>query len=156
MDGLLEFQGPCRRLVTVTAPDDLSFTIPSGKVLGVDAVAHAQTSFIVVITLKLTRAIESDFLSGTAPLVLFRTLVWPVLGFAFYCGVYASARSMAERQDRVQRIALPMSQPITFSYFIVIITGANNSASTFFKFHVYVAPTTPFATPLLAGVRVIS
>lgn len=43
---------------------------------------------------------------GTTPLLIASTLVWLVLGYAFYCWVYAAAGSTASRQDQVQSLTL--------------------------------------------------
>ena len=56
-------------------------------------------------------------------------LVWLVLGYAFYCWVYAAAGSMAERQDQVQSLALPLSIPIMFGYIFSLTTASSGNAS---------------------------
>ena len=55
--------------------------------------------------------------------MLVSTLVWLVLGYAFYCWVYAAAGSMAERQDQVQSLAFPLSLPIIFGYIVAAHRG---------------------------------
>ena len=45
------------------------------------------------------------------PIEVASALLWLVLGYAFYCWVYAAAASMAERQDQVQSLALPAQPP---------------------------------------------
>ena len=52
--------------------------------------------------------------------MLVSTLVWLVLGYAFYCWVYAAAGSLAERQDQVQTLAFPLSVPIIFGYIMAL------------------------------------
>jgi len=73
----------------------------AGKVLGIGLVAFAQAALIVAFALVLASSVGSDLLKGTAPLVLISTLLWLVLGYGFYCWVYAAAGSMASRQDQV-------------------------------------------------------
>ncbi len=46
--------------------------------------------------------------------------MWLVLGYAFYCWVYAAAGSMAERQDQVQSLAFPLSLPLIFGYIMAL------------------------------------
>lgn len=123
----------------------------TGKVLGIGLVAFAQASLIVGFALILAAAVGSDLLHGTAPLVVVSTLVWLVLGYAFYCWVYAAAGSMAERQDQVQSLALPLNLPIVFGYIMALTTASSGSASTFFKVLAYLPPTAPFAMPVLVG-----
>ncbi len=123
----------------------------SGKVLGIGAVAFAQASLIVGFALVLAKATGSSFLHGTAPLALASTLLWLFLGFAFYCWVYAAAGSMAERQDQVQSLAIPLSIPMIFGYIFSITAASSGSASSFFKVLAYFPPTAPFAMPILVG-----
>ena len=73
-------------------------------------------------------AVGSDLLHGTAPLVLACELLWLVLGYAFYCWVYAAAGSMAERQDQVQTLALPLSIPILLGYIFSITVASSGNA----------------------------
>ncbi|MGO9912031.1 MAG: ABC transporter permease [Acidimicrobiales bacterium] len=123
----------------------------AGKVLGIGLVALAQASLIVVFALVLAKAVGSDLLKGTAPVVLVSTLVWLVLGYAFYCWVYAAAGSMAERQDQVQSMAFPLSLPIIAGYIISLITLTAGGPSTFFDVLAYLPPTAPFAMPVLVA-----
>jgi ABC-2 type transport system permease protein len=123
----------------------------TGKVLGIGLVAFVQASAIVVFALVLAKSVGSDLLHGTAPVVLASTLVWLVLGYAFYCWVYAAAGSLAERQDQVQSLAFPLSLPIIFGYIMALTAAGSASPSSFFKVLAYLPPTAPFAMPVLVG-----
>ena len=123
----------------------------AGKVLGIGLVAFAQAALIVAVAIGLAEAVGSDLLHGTAPLVLVSTLVWLVLGYAFYCWVYAAAGSLAERQDQVQSLAFPLSLPIIFGYVISLTALGSGSPSGFFKVLAYLPPTAPFAMPVLVS-----
>jgi ABC-2 type transport system permease protein len=127
-----------------------------GKVLGIGLVAFAQAALVVVFALGLARAVGSDLLNGTAPLVLVCTLAWLVLGYAFYCWVYAAAGSMAERQDQVQSLALPLSLPIIFGYIIALTAAGSGNPSTLLKVLAYLPPTAPFAMPVLVGMGAVT
>jgi len=123
----------------------------TGKVLGIGLVAFAQASLIVAFALVLAKSVGSNLLHGTAPLVLVSTLVWLVLGYGFYCWVYAAAGSMTERQEQVQSLAFPLSLPIIFGYIMAITAASSGSTSTFFTILAYLPPTAPFAMPVLVG-----
>jgi ABC-2 type transport system permease protein len=123
----------------------------TGKVLGIGLVALAQASVIVIFALLLAKSVGSDLLHGTAPMVLLSTLVWLILGYAFYCWVYAAGGSLVERQDQVQSLALPLSLPIIFGYVMALTAAASGNASPFFKVLAYLPPTAPFAMPVLVG-----
>ena len=78
---------------------------------------------------------RSDRTCCTAPnpLALAAALVWLLLGYTFYCWVYAAAGSMAERQDQVQTLALPLSLPMIVGYVIALTAASSGSASLFVK-----------------------
>lgn len=128
----------------------------SGKVFGIGLVALGQASLIVVFALVLAKGVGSSLLHGTAPLVLVSTLVWLLLGYVFYCWVYAAAGSLAERQDQVQTLVFPLSLPIIFGYVMAITAVSSGSASTLFKVLAYLPPTAPFAMPVLVGLGMVT
>ncbi|MGA2837151.1 MAG: ABC transporter permease [Acidimicrobiales bacterium] len=128
----------------------------AGKVLGIGLVAFGQAALVVVVALVLAEAVGSDILHGTEPAVLAATLVWLVLGYAFYCWVYAAGGSLVERQDQVQSLALPLSLPIIFGYVFSLITASTGSASPFFTVLAYLPPTAPFAMPVLVSFRTVT
>ena len=128
----------------------------AGKVLGIGLVALTQAALIVAVAVVAAKAVGSDLLNGTAPVVLVATLAWLVLGYAFYCWVFAAAGSMAERRDQVQTLVFPLSLPIIFGYTFAITVASSGSPSTFFKVLAYLPPTAPFAMPVLVGLGAVS
>lgn len=127
-----------------------------GKVLGIGTVALAQATLIVGFALALGAGVGSDLLKGTAPLALLSELLWLVLGYAFYCWVYAAAGSTAERQDQVQTLALPLSLPILFGYIYSITVASSGHTSAFFKVLAYLPPTAPFCMSVLVGLSQVT
>jgi len=127
-----------------------------GKVLGIGLVAFGQATVIVGFAFIVASAVGSDVLHGTAPLVLLCELLWLVLGYAFYCWVYAAAGSTAERQDQVQTLALPLSIPILIGYVYAITVASSGNASLFFKILAYFPPTAPFCMPVLVGLSQVA
>ena len=123
----------------------------TGKVVGIGLVAFAQATLIVAFSVALAQGVGSDLLHGTAPVLLASTFAWLVLGYAFYCWVYAAAGSLVERQDQVQSLAFPLSLPIVFGYIMALTAAGSGSASEFFKVLAYLPPTAPFAMPVLVG-----
>ena len=122
-----------------------------GKVLGIGLVALGQATLIVAFALVVAAAVGSNLLHGTAPLVLACQLLWLVLGYAFYCWMYAAAGSTAERQDQVQTLALPLSIPILLGYIFSITVASSGHPDLFFKILAYLPPTAPFCMPVLVG-----
>ena len=128
----------------------------TGKVLGIGVVALAQAMLIVLFALVLAKAVGSTILHGTEPLVVVSTLVWLILGYTFYCWVYAAAGSMVERQDQVQTLVLPLSLPMLFGY-IVALTGATSGSPTeLVKVLAYLPPTAPFDMTVLVGFSAVT
>jgi ABC-2 type transport system permease protein len=128
----------------------------TGKVLGIGLVALAQASLIVAFAVALSKAMGSSLLHGSAPLVVVSTLVWLVLGYAFYCWVYAAAGSMVERQDQVQSLVLPLSLPMIFGYIMALTGASSGSPSALLKVLAYLPPTAPFAMPVLVGFKAVT
>jgi ABC-2 type transport system permease protein len=149
-------QEKASRVVEVLLATVRPLQLLGGKVLGIGLVAMGQAALIVGFALVVAAAVGSDLLHGTAPLVLVSELLWLVLGYAFYCWVYAAAGSMAERQDQIQTLALPLTLPIVVAYVLAITAASSGNASTFLKVLAYLPPTAPFAMPVLVGLRLVS
>ncbi len=122
-----------------------------GKVLGIGLVALGQALLLVGFALAIGAGVGSDLLKGSAPLGLLAELAWFVLGYAFYCWVYAAAGSTAERQDQVQTLALPLSIPILFAYIYSITVVSSGTPNAFFDVLAYLPPTAPFCMSVLVG-----
>ncbi len=123
----------------------------AGKVVGIGAAALVQAVSLVVFALVLAKVVGANLVHGTAPVVVGAILVWLVLGYAFYSWVYAAAGSLAERQDQVQSLVLPLSVPLIFGYIVSLIGVSSGSASLLVKVLAYLPPTAPFAMPTLVG-----
>jgi ABC-2 type transport system permease protein len=123
----------------------------AGKLAGIGAVALLQALSLVAFALVLAEVVGANLVHGAAPLVVVATLVWLVLGYAFYSWVYAAAGSLAERQDQVQSLALPLAAPLIFGYIVSLIGVSSGSASLLVKVLAYLPPTAPFAMPTLVG-----
>jgi ABC-2 type transport system permease protein len=149
-------QEKASRVVEVLLATVRPIQLLGGKVLGIGLVAMGQAALIVSFALVLGAVTGSDLLKGSAPLVLVSELLWLVLGYAFYCWVYAAAGSMAERQDQVQTLVLPLTIPIIVGYIFAITAASSGHASPFFEVLAYLPPTAPFAMPVLVGLGDVS
>jgi len=139
------------RVVEVLLATVRPIQLLAGKVIGIGTVALAQAVALVAFALVLAKAVGSSLVHGAAPLVVAATLAWLVLGYAFYSWVYAAAGSLAERQDQVQSLALPLSAPLIFGYIVSLIGASSGTPSLLVKVLAYVPPTAPFAMPALVG-----
>jgi len=140
------------RVVEVLLATVRPLQLMTGKVIGIGVVVFAQAAVVAAFALVLGQAVGSDLLRGSAPLVLLATLLWLLLGYAFYSWLYAAAGSMAERQDQVQSLAIPLAAPIIAAYVLSItVLSARNPPATYFKVLAYLPPTAPFAMTTLVG-----
>lgn len=139
------------RVVEVLLATMRPLQLLAGKVLGIGIAAMGQAALILVVALGLAAAVGSNLLHGTAPLEMGSDLLWLVLGYAFYCWVYAAAGSMAERQDQVQTLALPLTVPILVGYIFGLTTASTGHPSVFFNVLAYLPPTAPLTMPILVG-----
>ena len=128
----------------------------TGKVIGIGLAALTQALVVVAFAIGVSKAVGSSFLSGTAPLVIMSTLVWLVLGYSFYCWLYAAAGSMVERQDQVQGLVLPLSLPMIFGYIMALTGASSGTPSMLLKVLAYIPPTAPFAMPVLVGFSAVT
>jgi ABC-2 type transport system permease protein len=139
------------RVVEVLLATVRPIQLLAGKVTGIGVVAMVQAVALAAFALVLAKAVGSSLVQGAAPLVLAASLVWLVLGYAFYSWVYAAAGSTAERQDQVQSLALPLSAPLIFGYIVSLTGVSSGNATLLVKVLAYLPPTAPFAMPTLVG-----
>lgn len=139
------------RVVEVLLATVRPIQLLAGKVLGIGLVALGQATLVVAFALLLAKGVGSDLLHGAQPLALAAELCWLVLGYAFFCWVYAAAGSTAERQDQVQTLALPLSIPILVGYIFSLTVASSGNPSSLFKVLAYLPPTAPFCMPVLVA-----
>jgi ABC-2 type transport system permease protein len=144
------------RVVEVLLATVRPLQLLGGKVLGIGFVALGQATLLVGFALILAKAVGSDLLHGSAPLVLASQLLWLVLGYTFYCWVYAAAGSTAERQDQIQTLAFPLSIPILVGYIFSITVISSGHADLLYKVFAYLPPTAPFCMPVLVGLGLVT
>jgi ABC-2 type transport system permease protein len=120
-----------------------------GKVLGIGLAAFTQAALAAALAVGVAHSVGSSLLHGSAPLVLGSTLAWLVLGYAFYCWAYAALGSLAERQDQVQSLMLPLSLPIIFGLLVSQLAVTSGHPTALTEVLAYLPPTAPFAMPAL-------
>ena len=128
----------------------------AGKIIGIGVLALGQAGLLVAEALILSKTVGADLLKGAGTATIVASLVELVLGYAFYCWVYAAAGSMVERQDQVQSMALPLAAPMIFGYITSITAASSGHASGLFHVLAFLPPTAPFAVPVMVGLNQIS
>lgn len=150
MTGVMEEKAS--RVVEVLLATVRPLQLLAGKVIGIGLLVLAQAGLVVAVALGLAAAVGSDVLHGAGPSTVVTTLVWLVLGYAFYSWVYAAVGSLAERQDQLQSLALPVAAPMIVGYVTALTVAGSGNASTFVEVLAYLPPTAPFAMPMLVGI----
>ena len=128
----------------------------AGKVLGIGLTVFLQAGLAVVVALSLAHATHSDVLDGTTTVSIAATLVWLVLGYAFYSWVYAAAGATVSRQDQVQSLAFPLALPVIFGYIVSLGAATSGNAGLLVHVLAYLPPTAPLAMPALVGLGAVS
>jgi ABC-2 type transport system permease protein len=128
----------------------------AGKVLGIGLVALLQAALILAVALGLGAAVGSELLKGDNPTNVVATVIWLVLGYIFYCWVYAAAGSLATRQEHIQTLAFPLQLPLLLGYITSLTAISSAHASTFVHVLAYLPPTAPFAMPVLVALGQVS
>ncbi len=128
----------------------------AGKVAGIGLLALAQATLLVALVLGLAKAVHSDLLSGTAPVEVLAVLVWLLLGYAFYCWVYAAAGSLAERSEQAQTLAFPLTLPFLFGYIVGLTQVTSTTPSTLLEVLAYLPPTAPLDMPVLVALGAVT
>ena len=144
------------RVVEVLLATVPAVRLLAGKVLGIGLTVFLQAGLAVAVALSLAHATHSDVLHGTTTLSIVATLVWLVLGYAFYSWVYAAAGATVSRQDQVQSLAFPLALPVIFGYIVSLSAATSGNPSLLVHVLAYLPPTAPFAMPTLVGLGVVS
>jgi ABC-2 type transport system permease protein len=122
----------------------------AGKVAGIGALGLAQLAFIATFALLLAKATGALELPVTALRAAALVLVWFVMGFAFYAGLFAVSGALVSRMEELQNAMVPINLVILASFFISI--GALQHPDAPLS---VVASIVPFSAPLAMPVRII-
>ncbi len=121
-----------------------------GKIVGIGLLGLAQLLLIALVGLGTAQAVGSlDFPSGAIATIGI-VLVWFVLGYFFYAGLFAVAGSIVTRQEDLQSTMTPLTILIVASFFIGISANGNPSSTL-----ATVASLLPFSAPLVMPSRVV-
>jgi ABC-2 type transport system permease protein len=121
-----------------------------GKIFGIGLLGLAQLLLIGLAGLLTSNAVGSlEFPSG-AIATIGLVLVWFVLGFFFYAGLFAVAGSIVTRQEDLQTTMTPLTILIVASFFIGL-SATSNPDSTLAA----VASLLPVSSPLVMPTRIV-
>ena len=121
-----------------------------GKILGIGLLGLLQLLLIGLAALFASNAVGSlEFPTG-AIATMGVVLVWFVLGFFFYAGLFAVAGSIVSRQEDLQTTMTPLTILIIAS-FIIGLSATGDPDSTL----AVVASLLPFSSPLVMPKRIV-
>jgi ABC-2 type transport system permease protein len=121
-----------------------------GKILGIGLLGLLQLLLIGLVALFASNAVGSlEFPTG-AIATMGVVLVWFVLGFFFYAGLFAVAGSIVSRQEDLQTTMTPLTILIIAS-FIIGLSATGDPDSTL----AVVASLLPFSSPLVMPTRIV-
>jgi ABC-2 type transport system permease protein len=123
-----------------------------GKIVGLGLLGLFQLLVIGSVGLAAALLAEVVRVPATALGSLGLVLVWFVLGFAFYSGLFACAGATVSRQEELQNALLPL-QLLVLGSLVVAISSVEDPSSTLSRVASFVPATAPLAMPprLIAG-----
>jgi ABC-2 type transport system permease protein len=117
-----------------------------GKILGIGVLGLVQLLLIGLVGLLTAQAMGSlEFPSGAVATIGI-VLVWFVLGFFFYAGLFAVAGAIVTRQEDLQTTMTPLTIVIVASFFIGI-SATGDPSSTLAVVASYLPPSAPLVMP---------
>lgn len=122
----------------------------AGKVIGIGLLAIGQLALSVGLALAVGMVSDVALPSVTLTAVL-SILLWFVLGFAFYCCLFAIAGSLVSKQEDLQYTQLPALLPIVVAYFLAIQSQVGGLSAGLAHALAYVPPLSPMLVPVLTA-----
>jgi ABC-2 type transport system permease protein len=118
----------------------------AGKLLGIGALAAAQTALLAGVALVAARAAGTLTLPPSDLLTVLISYVSFLLGFAFFAALSAALASTVSRQEEVSGVLTPVSMLLIVCYF-VSFTDTGDTTSTFGRVVSVVPPVSSIAMP---------
>ncbi|MGI8685267.1 MAG: ABC transporter permease [Acidimicrobiales bacterium] len=117
-----------------------------GKVLGVGVVALGQGLVFAGAGIAAAFAVGSDNLPDGTALSIASALLWLLVGFGFYSFAYATAASLASRQEDAQSASMPLAVVLLLAYFAGAGAGEEPGAALV-RVLSFFPPTAPIVMP---------
>jgi len=118
-------------------------TMLAGKVLGIGILGLGQLLLLIAVSLFAGITLDLFTLPDAALPVALWSIVWFLLGFAFYAVINAAAGSLVSRQEDAQAAAMPIGIAAVISYlatFIVVLPNPDGLAARLLSLVPSVAP----------------
>jgi ABC-2 type transport system permease protein len=120
----------------------------AGKVIGIGALGLGQLVLMVAVGVGAGLALDLFALPGSTTATALWSLLWFVLGFAFYAVLYAAAASLVSRSEDAQTAAMPVALVGVAAYLGTFALVAGTEAdSMVFRLVSLLPPVAPIAFP---------
>ena len=120
----------------------------AGKIIGIGLLGLGQLLLIAAVGLGLAVGLDVIALPRATAGTVGLTLLWFVLGYAFYSSLFAAAGAMVPRQEELQNSSMPMTLLIVASL-LVGITALQDPEGTLAAVATFLPPTAPLVVPAL-------
>lgn len=129
-------------LLTTLAPARLL----TGKIIGVGSTALLQVvAAVVPVAIALT-VLEPEALPGLSADVLVWSVVWFVLGFAFYACAFAASAVLAGRQEDMQTVTIPVMALLVAGY-VLSVNAVDDPDGALAEALSFIPPFAPLVLP---------
>jgi len=135
------------RVVELVVSSTSVRSLLAGKVIGIGLLGVAQLVLIIVLALVAGGVFDLFEIPGGTASTIAWSLIWFVLGFAFYAVLYAAAGSLVSRTEDAQAAATPIALVGVAGYlltFAVIMPNPDGTASMILSL---LPPIAPIAFP---------
>ena len=121
----------------------------AGKVLGIGLVGLGQMLLAVTAAAVAIVAVDAVEVPAAVPAMLAATVVWFVLGYAFWSVAFAATGALVSRAEEVQSAYMPLSWLLLAAYFVGVVASQAPDA-----WYVRLASLFPLTAPMVMPVRV--
>ncbi len=145
MTGILEEK--TTRVVEIVLAAVPARWLLGGKLLGLGVLGIAQVLIIAAAgAMAGLLSADVELPSGFGPLVAM-TVVWFVLGYAFYATAYAAAGASVSRMEDAQAALTPISTVVMGSYLATVLVILPNPGGAAARWLTFLPPVAPLAVP---------
>lgn len=123
-----------------------------GKVIGIGLTALAHGGLLVGTALVAAAATDSTLLTGLGISTVGIALLWLVLGYAFYCTMFAAGGALCSRMEDAQSVSFPLMLPLFIGYFAGFSALGDGDDNPFLLVLSFLPPTAPLAMPVRYGI----
>lgn len=128
----------------------------TGKIIGIGVVALIHALLLVASLVAGLYAIGSSPENVISGSLLLTGPAYFVIGYAFYCTVFAAVGSTVSRIEDAQAVSFPVALPMIVGYLLGFITIIQSSPSIYIKLAGFIPGISPFLAPILYAKGAIS